>query len=79
MKKQFIAGAVCPECHQVDKIYVTYANAEQAADPDAQADVAICNACGYRSKRPDGNEPQHSVEAQDEVSVVRIMPGSDQQ
>lgn len=80
MKKQFIAGAVCPDCQQVDKIYVT---TEQAEDSNALVDVAICNACGYRSIRPEENEP-HAADGEanpqedtsaDAVSVVRIMHG----
>ncbi len=64
MRKQFIAGVRCPECQQLDKIYV-YRN-------DEGDDVAQCNACGYVSIRPKTITPEPM--GQDE-GVVRIVPG----
>ena len=43
MKKMFIAGAVCPQCQQVDKIFVYQ---------EAGEDVAECKSCGHRRFRP---------------------------
>jgi uncharacterized metal-binding protein (TIGR02443 family) len=37
--KRFIAGARCPTCNALDKIYVT--------EEDGEA-LLICNSCGYR-------------------------------
>ncbi|MDX1692408.1 MAG: YheV family putative zinc ribbon protein [Ketobacteraceae bacterium] len=41
-RKRFIAGAVCPECRQQDKLYIE-------DDPT----IARCNACGYEMTQPD--------------------------
>ena len=38
--KRFIAGAKCPTCYGLDKVYVT--------EEDGEA-LLICNACGYRA------------------------------
>jgi uncharacterized metal-binding protein (TIGR02443 family) len=38
-QKRFIAGAKCPTCNALDKIYVT----EEAGEA-----LLICNSCGYR-------------------------------
>ncbi len=52
--RRFIAGAVCPQCNGMDKIYVTQENDE---------DVALCTQCDYRSVRPKDNDepPAESV------------------
>lgn len=66
MKKQFIAGAKCPQCGLEDKIYVFHENGE---------DIAQCNHCGYRSVRPkDGDPVTHPDEAVDSLGIVRIIP-----
>ncbi|AUM12978.1 YheV family putative zinc ribbon protein [Ketobacter alkanivorans] len=49
MKKMFIAGAKCPQCEKIDKIFVYHKDGE---------DIAECNACGYTSVRPKEVEPQ---------------------
>jgi uncharacterized metal-binding protein (TIGR02443 family) len=38
-QKRFIAGARCPTCNRLDKVYVT----EEAGEA-----LMICNSCGYR-------------------------------
>ena len=66
MKKQFIAGAKCPQCGLEDKIYVFH---------DHGDDIAQCNSCGYRSVRPKDTDPV--THPDDEVSapaVVHIQP-----
>lgn len=64
MKKRFIAGAKCPDCGQEDKIYVIHENSD---------DIALCNACGYRSVRPKTVEPlDHDDPAP--TTVVKIQP-----
>ncbi|OUS27354.1 hypothetical protein A9Q99_15210 [Gammaproteobacteria bacterium 45_16_T64] len=64
MARRFIAGVVCPECKQMDKI-VTY-------QQDGE-DVAECIACGYLSHRP---KPEDIVQPQEEdvTGVVKILP-----
>lgn len=65
MKKQYIAGAKCPQCGLEDKIYVFHENGD---------DIAQCNSCGYRSVRPKDNEPvMHPDEAGDGAGIVRII------
>ena len=38
-QKRFIAGARCPACNGLDKVYVT----EEAGEA-----LMICNSCGYK-------------------------------
>ena len=68
MKKQFIAGARCPQCGQEDKIFVYHKD---------DNDIAECNACGYQSIRPKDDDPV--VHPDDEVAkpvVIQIRPKS---
>ncbi|PCJ46391.1 MAG: hypothetical protein COA99_02930 [Moraxellaceae bacterium] len=69
MARRFIAGAVCPECQQMDKI-VTYKK-------DGE-DVAECVSCGYLSLRPKEDEVRAENKtsyAKDAgVGVVKIVP-----
>ncbi|MGB3621221.1 metal-binding protein [Ketobacter sp. MCCC 1A13808] len=62
MRKQFIAGAKCPQCNLLDKIFVYHKDGD---------DIAQCNACGYISVRPKEVEPQ--PEPVDVDGVVKIM------
>jgi len=64
MKKQFIAGAKCPQCGQEDKIYVYHLDGD---------DIAQCNACDYRSVRPKEIEPPSHPEGAADEGVVRIL------
>jgi uncharacterized metal-binding protein (TIGR02443 family) len=43
IKKQFIAGAVCPECDQVDRIVVEVATAKEGVEISRRR----CVACGF--------------------------------
>ena len=69
MSRRFIAGAVCPECQQMDKI-VTYKKEGN--------DIAECVSCGYLSIRPKEDEVRENNHAQEEkpdgLGVVKIMP-----
>lgn len=60
-RRRFIAGAVCPNCGQQDKIVV-----------DFDADERRCVACGFREARP---AAQHTIappaEPQTRVSRAR--------
>ena len=64
MGKKFIAGAVCPQCNQMDKIFIYQKDGE---------DVAECNACGYISVRPKEVEPVEPHSEHGEEGVVRIL------
>ncbi|MEZ5504935.1 MAG: YheV family putative zinc ribbon protein [Gammaproteobacteria bacterium] len=64
MKKQFIAGAKCPQCGLEDKIYVYHQDGD---------DIAQCNACGYRSVRPKDNDPPSPPDDDGEAGIVRIL------
>jgi uncharacterized metal-binding protein (TIGR02443 family) len=67
MRKQFIAGAKCPQCNLMDKIFVYHKDGE---------DIAECNACGYISVRPT-EEALRAEKAAEQGSsddgVVRII------
>lgn len=41
-KRRFIAGAVCPECGELDKIVV-----------EADGDQRLCVSCGFSEARPE--------------------------
>ncbi len=42
-RRRFIAGATCPECQAMDKIFV-----------DLDTDTRHCFACGFTESRPSG-------------------------
>ena len=68
--RKFIAGAVCPSCNQVDKLFVT------AQDG---AIVCECVSCGFRDVRARDAEPGTAEFAKGlgepaaDTSVVRIV------
>ncbi|PIE41353.1 MAG: DNA-binding protein [Gammaproteobacteria bacterium] len=59
MVKRFIAGAVCPQCELMDKIYV-----------EGEGKVARCAACGYELQQPDASAPSQSVSEQENTAQV---------
>lgn len=59
MAKRFIAGAVCPKCEKIDKIYV-----------EDNSQVAKCAACGYELQQPDA--PQNSQQPDEAVTLVNF-------
>jgi uncharacterized metal-binding protein (TIGR02443 family) len=60
MRRQFIAGAICPQCQQLDKLYIERVE---------ETDYRVCVRCGFREPRPEAPKPQS-----DPASVVRILP-----
>jgi uncharacterized metal-binding protein (TIGR02443 family) len=60
-RKMFIAGAKCPQCEKIDKIFV-YKKGDE--------DIAECNACGYVSVRPKEVEP---IAQPSDNSVVKFI------
>jgi uncharacterized metal-binding protein (TIGR02443 family) len=68
--RKFIAGAVCPSCKQVDKLYVSTRDG---------ALVCECVACGFRDVRDRNAEPGSAEfgkglgEAEAGVGIVRIV------
>ncbi len=61
--RRFIAGAVCPECQEMDKI-VTYIQ-------DGE-DVAECVSCGYMSQRPKEEDVRAINAEKDAQGVVQV-------
>ena len=65
MKKQFIAGAKCPQCGLEDKIFIYHKDGD---------DIAECNACGYQSVRPKEGDPVESPDDAEAVDgIVKII------
>lgn len=68
--RKFIAGAVCPACKQVDKLFVSSSEEEVACE---------CVACGFRDVRRRNAEPGSAEFAKGlgepaaEPGVVRII------
>lgn len=72
MRKRFIAGATCPQCGQVDKLYII---------AGAAGDERHCSACDFSEARPTeveaaGDSVTTKVEA-DAVQVVTLQPPKD--
>lgn len=65
MARRFIAGVVCPECQQMDKIVTYQVEGE---------DVAECIACGYLSHRPTAEDVAKATQAEESAGVVKIIP-----
>lgn len=60
--RRFIAGAVCPQCQQVDKIFL--------AEEDG-VEYRQCVRCGFRDARPQDNDPI-ATEQDQAVGVVQM-------
>jgi len=76
IKKQFIAGAVCPQCQAMDKIQLVKISDEESLVKTHYE----CVACGYHKSDDDFNgastnsQPETGVSVQDvEVQTVQIM------
>ncbi|ACS84192.1 MULTISPECIES: YheV family putative zinc ribbon protein [Musicola] len=53
MRKRFIAGAVCPQCHSQDTL---------AVGREDEQDVVVCVRCGYRQRQPEaGQKPEEAA------------------
>jgi uncharacterized metal-binding protein (TIGR02443 family) len=64
--RRFIAGASCPLCKGLDKIYVTL---------EDDREVARCTACDYRSVRPSDDDPVvHPDDEEAALGVVKFTP-----
>lgn len=61
--RRFIAGAVCPECQQLDKI-VTYKQ-------DGE-DIAECVSCGYMSQRPKEDDVR-AINAEKDADALGVV------
>lgn len=60
MARRFIAGATCPKCEQMDKIYV-----------EGDGTVAKCAACGYELEQPgDSDNASPSIHEQSSADQV---------
>jgi uncharacterized metal-binding protein (TIGR02443 family) len=61
--RKFIAGAVCPQCEKMDKLFV-----------DDDPTVARCAACGYEMTQPqnDDVEPPQPKPVEQAVTLVNF-------
>ena len=61
--RKFIAGAVCPSCEKMDKLFIT-------DDPT----IARCAACDYEMTQPQDNdvEPVQSKPVEQAVTLVNF-------
>jgi uncharacterized metal-binding protein (TIGR02443 family) len=66
--RRFIAGATCPVCKGMDKIYVTL---------EDEREVARCTVCDYRSVRPMDDDPVVHPDDEPVSSVIRFTPRSE--
>ncbi|PCJ15918.1 MAG: metal-binding protein [Gammaproteobacteria bacterium] len=66
MRKRFIAGAVCPQCNEIDKTVVY----QQADD-----EVSECVKCGYKRFRSHlmTEAAETELASEDDASVVRWL------
>lgn len=64
--KRFIAGAVCPECKQLDKI-VMYPAEQRVA----------CISCDYEEVMTESSPPSTTTSNTGDTSVVRIVDPGD--
>lgn len=64
MARRFIAGAVCPKCEQMDKIYV------ESDASEGTGSVAKCAACGYELQQPGDEENQTAEQPVDQAVTL---------
>ena len=64
MKRQFIAGAKCPQCGALDRVVKIVTAADEWME---------CIDCAYREKRPTHVEPAEPAEP-DEIGVIQFKP-----
>ena len=70
IKKQFIAGAACPQCEAIDKIQLVSETDEQGCT----SAYHTCIACGYHRSDTEFEEwEDKSVPMDPEVQSVQIM------
>ncbi len=78
MKRRFIAGATCPECHQMDKLVMF--------DDEKQVRFRECVSCGFKEELSDQpnqkevktrvNQPvlgEKPLAHENEVQVVKLF------
>jgi len=70
--RRFIAGAICPACQQMDKLFVY---------SDADNNHCECVSCGFKDAQDRGVEPgseafRRGLGAPADISVVRILDPS---
>lgn len=54
-RRRFIAGAVCPACNALDRVYIVSTTAEKSAVSDTEEVeqiTRICAACGFSDTQP---------------------------
>lgn len=62
MSRRFIAGAVCPDCGAMDKLYV-----------EAPATKPVCAACGYEMQDPQQTNTEMSQNSSTEDEAVTLV------
>jgi hypothetical protein len=64
--RRFVAGAICPACGQIDKLFV---RSEQGLR------VCECIACGHRETLDPGGTDLREPQSRAEVQPVRLIDG----
>lgn len=59
--RKFIAGAVCPQCELMDKLYI-----------EDDYNVARCASCGYEMQPPDDNAHTEEQPLDEAVTLVNF-------
>ncbi|WJV53582.1 YheV family putative zinc ribbon protein [Pectobacteriaceae bacterium CE90] len=62
IRKRFIAGAVCPQCHSQDTL---------AVGREDETDVVICVKCGYHQRQSE--ESLKAITRPDEKQIIGIF------
>ncbi|MCG8312792.1 MAG: YheV family putative metal-binding protein [Pseudomonadales bacterium] len=62
MSRRFIAGAICPDCGAMDKLYL-----------EAPSTTPVCAACGYEMQSPESEHPEPIVSKSTEDKAVTLV------
>ena len=81
MTKRFIAGAVCPNCQALDRIYIVQETTEPDAEPVTRR---VCAACGFTDLAPEvrhtsvpRGKPERAKVEIVEASPIKILPSGE--
>ena len=66
IQRRFIAGAICPSCGQIDRIFV-----------DSSGDTLACVSCDFREQRDAGSKSINSAVAIEKVKSTNVQSAPD--